>query len=73
MSDEILKTGIVKFYNTRGYGFIKMEDGQPDYFFHSTNLATGYLMPATGDVVSFTVGQNRKGICAVDVKKIDEK
>ena len=64
-------TGHIKFYNSeRGFGFIHVSD-EPDYFFHVSNLTNTWTVQPN-DLVSFTVGQNKQGICAENVKLMDE-
>lgn len=60
-------TGIVKFFNhTKGYGFIKAEDGQ-EYFTHITGLKSMDIQQ--DDRVEFNVVEGKKGPNAVDVTK----
>lgn len=60
--------GQIKFYNeSKGFGFIKPEDGTGDIFVHSSGLTEDVKM---GDKVSFETTQGKKGINAVKVKKI---
>ncbi|MBK7183709.1 MAG: cold shock domain-containing protein [Bacteroidetes bacterium] len=61
-----MKTGTVKFFNeTKGFGFIKDEDGQ-EIFVHATGLAEKVK---ENDTVTFEVTEGRKGLNAVNVKK----
>jgi CspA family cold shock protein len=60
--------GTVKFYNeSKGFGFIKPEDGSQDIFVHASGLSDEVKM---GDKVSFDTSQGKKGLNAVKVKKI---
>lgn len=65
-----MKTGRVKFFNvTKGYGFIKEDDGS-EIFVHSTGLnGNGRLSP--DDLVEYEVSENKKGTIAVNVSKLD--
>jgi CspA family cold shock protein len=60
-----MKKGTVKFFNeTRGFGFIKSDDGQ-EYFVHVSGLTDEIR---ENDAVMFDVTQGKKGINAVNVK-----
>lgn len=62
-----MKTGTVKFYNeTKGFGFIKDESGQ-EIFVHATGLIDKVR---DNDTVSFEVAEGKKGLNAVNVKKV---
>ena len=64
-----MQTGTVKFFNTsKGFGFIKREDGQ-DIFFHISEVQG--TEPKDGDKVEFEVGEGRKGPCAMRVKVVE--
>jgi CspA family cold shock protein len=60
--------GTIKFFNdSKGFGFIKPEDGTQDIFVHVSGLSEEVKM---GDRVSFDTSQGKKGLNAVKVKKI---
>jgi CspA family cold shock protein len=64
-----MKTGIVKFYNeAKGYGFITDEQTREDFFVHVTGL--NGIQIQQNDRVEFETQEGRKGINAVNVKKI---
>ena len=61
-----MKTGTVKFFNeSKGFGFITLDDGSGDVFVHVNNLAGGPIQER--DKVKFEVQQGRKGPEAVNV------
>lgn len=61
------KTGKVKFFNeSKGFGFIKMEDPAQEIFVHVTGLVD---QVRENDAVTFEITQGRKGLNAVNVKK----
>lgn len=64
--------GLIKWYNsTKGYGFIKMEDNKPDFFFHITNLLINDWIPEKDDKVKFIPKETEQGKYADDVAKIE--
>jgi CspA family cold shock protein len=63
-----MKTGIVKFFNeTKGFGFIKEDGTNNEVFVHASGLVDQVTQ---NDKVSYEVANGRKGLNAVDVKKI---
>lgn len=60
--------GTVKFFNfSKGFGFIKPNDGGEDVFVHSSGLTEEIR---EDDKVEFETEQGRKGVNAVRVKVI---
>ncbi len=64
--------GTVKWFNeTKGYGFIKKDDGQ-DVFVHYSDIeGDGFKTLAEGQRVSFEVVEGTKGPKATNVTRID--
>ena len=62
----IMIKGIVKFFNeTKGFGFIKEEDSNKEYFVHVTGLIDKIK---ENDQVTFELKEGKKGPNAVNVK-----
>lgn len=63
-----MKTGTVKFFNSaKGYGFITQDDGSSDLFVHHTGLIDKVR---ENDKVEYEVSEGKKGMNAVNVRKI---
>ena len=61
-----MNTGKVKFFNdSKGYGFIKDENSEKEYFVHVTGLIDEVR---EGDDVTYELEEGRKGLNAVNVK-----
>lgn len=64
-----MQEGTVKFFNeTKGFGFIKPDDGGPDVFVHVSDLQGARLRE--NDKVTFEVKNGKKGLNAVNVTVI---
>jgi CspA family cold shock protein len=63
-----MNTGTVKFFNeTKGYGFIKDDASQKEIFVHVSGLKEKVTKD---DNVEFEILEGRKGVNAVNVKKV---
>lgn len=63
-----MSTGKVKWYNeTKGFGFIEMEDGS-DVFVHRSGLISPFGGLDEGQEVSFDTKQGDRGEIAYNVK-----
>ena len=63
-----MQEGTVKFFNeTKGFGFIKPNDGSQDIFVHVSGLIDEIH---ENDKVSYEVQNGKKGLNAVNVKVI---
>ncbi|MBS4014709.1 MAG: cold shock domain-containing protein [Bacteroidetes bacterium] len=61
-----MKQGTVKFFNkTKGYGFIKENESEKEFFVHVSGLIDQIQ---DGDEVSFELEEGRKGLNAAKVK-----
>lgn len=62
-----MQTGTVKFFNeAKGFGFIKADDEEKEYFVHATGLKEKVR---ENDKVQFEVEEGKKGPMAVNVVK----
>ncbi len=61
-----MQSGKVKFFNvSKGFGFIKDNDSDKEYFVHATGLIDKIK---ENDEVTFELTEGRKGLNAVNVK-----
>ncbi len=61
-----MNKGIVKFFNdSKGFGFIKEETSDKEYFVHVSGLVDDIR---ENDEVTFNLQEGKKGLNAVDVK-----
>ena len=62
-----MKEGIVKFFNeTKGFGFIKENGTDNEYFVHVSGLVDKIK---ENDEVTFDLQEGKKGLMAVNVKR----
>jgi len=62
-----MNKGIVKFFNnSKGFGFIKDQESEKEYFVHVNGLVDQIK---ENDEVTFELEEGRKGLNAVNVKK----
>lgn len=67
--DYTMYTGTIKRITDRGFGFIAMNDGNEDYFFHMSACTDHNFDSMTeGQSVTFEVEQGPKGPRASDVR-----
>lgn len=61
----IMRTGTVKFFNNaKGFGFVKDNETNEEYFVHVTGLKTPIK---ENDTVTFEVREGKRGMVAADV------
>jgi len=63
--------GLVKWFNdTKGFGFITLEDGGEVFVHYSSIITDGYKTLAEGEEVEFEVRQGPKGLQAANVSRV---
>lgn len=61
-----MKKGVVKFFNeTKGFGFIKLDDSSQEVFVHVSGLKEKIR---ENDIVVFELQDGKKGLNAVNVR-----
>jgi len=65
-----MATGTVKWFNSsKGFGFIKVDDGTEAFVHHNDIQGEGYKSLAEGETVMFDLTQDPKGPRASNVRK----
>jgi len=65
-----MANGKVKWFNdTKGYGFIEVEDGTDVFVHHNDIQGEGYKTLAEGEAVTFEIVQGEKGPRAQNVQR----
>ncbi|NMN96530.1 cold-shock protein [Antrihabitans stalactiti] len=59
---------VVRFDDTRGYGFVAPDSGGEDVFLHANDLAVDKHLIAPGVLVEFEIGRGDKGLKAMSVR-----
>ncbi|MBE6220479.1 MAG: cold shock domain-containing protein [Alistipes sp.] len=66
--------GKVKWFdNKKGYGFILKEEGGEIFVHYSGIVAEGFKSLSEGQTVEYEIGDNDKGVQAVNVKVLAKK
>lgn len=60
--------GTIKFFNeSKGFGFVKEDESNKEYFVHVSGLVD---QVKENDEVTFELEEGRKGLMAVNVKRV---
>ena len=70
-----MRLGTVRFFDSRGFGFIQPNDRSDDVYFHASELPgeRGKRFINDGQKVSFEVGTHRGRTVAKNVRPIPEE
>jgi CspA family cold shock protein len=68
----LVSVGKVKWFNSKkGYGFIRLNDGDKDIFVHYTSIkGDGFKSLAEGEEVQFEMTEGPKGLQAQNVLRL---
>jgi cold shock protein len=69
----LVNVGKVKWFNSKkGYGFIRLNDGDQDIFVHYTSIkGEGFKSLTEGEEVQFELAEGPKGLQAQNVLKLN--
>ncbi len=69
----MVNVGKVKWFNSKkGYGFIRLDDGDKDIFVHYTSIkGDGFKSLAEGEEVQFELTEGPKGLQAQNVLRVN--
>ena len=69
----LVSVGKVKWFNSKkGYGFIRLNDGDQDIFVHYTSIkGEGFKSLTEGEEVQFELAEGPKGLQAQNVLKLN--
>ncbi len=63
--------GVVKWFNNaKGFGFIRLEDGNEVFVHYSSIAGDGYKTLSEGQTVEFDITEGPKGKQAQNVRKV---
>lgn len=70
MVDKKVATGKVVWFDAKkGIGFVSKDDGTGDLFVHWSNIVMeGFKTLKPGQTVSYELGENHKGVQAINIK-----
>ena len=63
-----METGKIKFFNEKGFGFIKPDAGEKDIFFHISGVRDRNYKPQQDDYVQYMVVDGDRGPKAISIE-----
>jgi len=70
---KVLTGKVVWFDPKKGIGFVAKDDGTGDLFVHWSNIVMeGFKTLKPGQTISYELGENHKGIQAINIKVLAE-
>ena len=73
MSDKVLTGKVCWFDARKGIGFITKDDSSGNLFCHWSNIVLeGFKTLKPGQKVSFELGENHKGVQAINIKVLED-
>ena len=69
-------TGIVEWFNNKGFGVAKVDDSDMEVFVHHSKIITtskNYIKLVEKEKIKFHIGHDKNKLCALQVKSVEDK